>query len=38
MLMKPGANATFTFETPGTYQYLCHLHPQNMRGTVTVTP
>ena len=37
MVMKPGTNATFTFETPGTYQYLCHLHPQNMRGTVTVT-
>lgn len=35
--MQPGASATFTFETPGTYRYLCHLHPQNMRGAVTVT-
>lgn len=38
MVMQPGASATFTFVTAGTYQYLCHLHPQNMRGTVTVTP
>jgi plastocyanin len=37
-LMQPGASSTFTFDTPGTYQYQCHLHPQNMRGTVTVTP
>ena len=36
--MQPGASATFTFATPGTYRYQCHLHPQNMRGTVTVTP
>jgi plastocyanin len=36
--MQPGATATFTFATPGTYHYQCHLHPQNMRGTVTVTP
>jgi plastocyanin len=36
--MQPGANATFTFTTTGTFHYQCHLHPQNMRGTVTVTP
>ena len=36
--MQPGASATFTFASPGTYSYQCHLHPQNMRGTVTVTP
>ena len=36
--MQPGASATFTFAAPGTYSYQCHLHPQNMRGTVTVTP
>ena len=36
MVMQPGASATFTFATAGTYPYQCHLHPQNMRGTVTV--
>jgi plastocyanin len=36
--MQPGASTTFTFGTPGTYAYQCHLHPQDMRGTVTVTP
>jgi plastocyanin len=36
--MAPGASTTFTFATPGTYGYVCHLHPQNMRGTVSVTP
>ena len=36
--MQPGASTTFTFAAPGTYRYQCHLHPQNMRGTVTVTP
>jgi plastocyanin len=38
LLMQPGATATFTFTAPGTYGYQCHLHPQDMRGTVTVTP
>ena len=38
MLMQPGATTTFTFTTPGTYRYQCHLHPQNMQGTVAVTP
>ena len=38
LLMQPGESATFTFAAPGTYSYLCHLHPQDMRGTVTVTP
>lgn len=37
MLMQPGASATFTFAAPGTYHYQCHLHPQQMQGTVTVT-
>jgi plastocyanin len=36
--MQPGGATTFTFAAPGTYHYQCHLHPQNMRGTVTVTP
>jgi plastocyanin len=38
MLMDPGATATFQFNRPGVYHYQCHLHPQNMQGTVTVGP
>ena len=37
-VMSPGQTATFAFATPGTYTYQCHLHPQNMKGTVVVTP
>jgi plastocyanin len=28
---------SFTFTTPGTYPYVCQIHP-SMRGTVVVTP
>jgi plastocyanin len=38
MVMDPGASATFLFDRPGLYHYQCHLHPQNMQGTVTVSP
>ncbi len=38
LVMDPGATTNFTFTTPGTFNYQCHLHPQNMRGSVTVTP
>ena len=38
MLMDPGASATFVFDRPGVFHYQCHLHPQNMQGTVTVEP
>jgi len=37
-MMDPGASATFRFERAGVYHYQCHLHPQNMKGTVTVNP
>lgn len=35
-VMSPGQSATYTFTTAGTFTYQCHLHPQNMQGTVTV--
>jgi plastocyanin len=38
LLMEPGQSATFAFVGPGLYHYQCHLHPQNMRGSVTVSP
>ena len=37
-VMQPGQTATVTFATAGTYHYQCHLHPQNMKGVVTVKP
>ena len=38
LVMDPGQAVTFTFDTAGTYRYQCHLHPQDMTGSVTVTP
>jgi len=38
LAMEPGQSVTFSFERQGLYHYQCHLHPQNMRGSVTVTP
>ena len=35
--MAPGESTTHDFTTPGTYHYVCSLHPQNMQGTVLVT-
>jgi plastocyanin len=34
-LLSQGATWSFTFATPGTYSYICSIHP-NMTGTVTV--
>lgn len=31
-----GARFQKTFETPGTYKYICTIHPSEMRMTVTV--
>ena len=36
-VMAPGQAVTVTFPAAGTYHYQCHLHPQNMKGTVEVT-
>src|SRR4051812_19562890 len=32
-----GTNATFTVPKPGTYTFHCEVHPQVMKGTLTVT-
>jgi plastocyanin len=37
LMMEPGQAQTFTLTAPGTYAYQCHLHPQNMKGTIHVT-
>jgi plastocyanin len=34
--MAPGESASRAFETPGTYAYVCSLHPKDMKGTVVV--
>jgi plastocyanin len=32
-----GTNATFTLNKPGTFAFHCEIHPQAMKGTLTVT-
>jgi plastocyanin len=36
-MMHPGESVEVTFSTPGTFNYLCTLHAQNMKGTVLVS-
>ncbi|MEA2577935.1 MAG: hypothetical protein QOD78_1523 [Chloroflexota bacterium] len=36
LVMKPGESVTRAFATPGTFAYLCSLHPKEMRGSVVV--
>ena len=36
-MLKPGEATQITFSTPGDYQYVCTLHAQTMRGSVTVS-
>ena len=38
LTMSPGQSATHTFATAGEFDYLCSLHPKDMRGRVVVTP
>ena len=35
-IMKPGESASFTFDDPGRYPYVCSVHPQDMTGVVEV--
>jgi plastocyanin len=32
-----GQSTSITFDAPGTYDYVCPYHPQDMKGTVIVT-
>ena len=34
--INPGETYEHEFEKPGTYEYLCNLHPETMRGTIEV--
>jgi plastocyanin len=35
-ILQPGQGYSHTFTNPGTFRYLCSIHPQNMKGTVIV--
>ncbi len=35
-MLSPGQTTSITFSAPGTYNYICTLHAQNMKGTVVV--
>jgi plastocyanin len=37
LTMSPGESASYTFETPGLVEYVCSLHPKDMRASVLVT-
>jgi plastocyanin len=37
LTMSPSGRVTYTFDTPGEFDYLCSLHPRDMRGRVVVT-
>jgi plastocyanin len=36
-VMPIGGSFSFTFDTPGTFSYICAIHPSQMRGSVEVT-
>ena len=35
--INPGQTYVQTFDKPGTYTYICSIHPDRMKGTVVVT-
>ncbi len=35
--IRPGQTFTQTFSTPGTYNYVCSIHPDRMQGSIVVT-
>ena len=36
-VLKPGASFTKTFDAPGTFQYVCAIHPEQMKASIQVT-
>ena len=34
--LSPGQSGSLTFDQPGTYDYVCTYHAQDMRGTIIV--
>jgi len=36
--VQPGQTYVQTFDKPGTYTYICSIHPDRMRGTIVVKP
>src|SRR5690606_24594700 len=36
--LEPGQTFVQTFNTPGTYEYVCSIHPDRMTGSVVVNP
>lgn len=36
-MIKPGETTQITFDAPGTFNYICTLHAQNMKGSVQVS-
>ena len=35
--INPGQTYTQTFDKPGTYNYVCSIHPDRMQGSIVVT-
>lgn len=35
--LEPGATSTVTIDEPGTYEYVCTIHPDRMTGQIEVT-
>lgn len=38
LTVEPGDTFEFTFQEPGLIHYQCGIHPDEMTGTITVTP
>ncbi len=36
--IEPGGRWSAVFRVPGTYDYICTIHPDEMHGRLTITP